>query len=202
LPDRKVSFVRLSAGQENRLTPRSVIDAFLAAMHRKAGLTPGARRRAAALEVVVNGTNRTGEEGNHLSFRAIDTKGAGDADRTLAYRLISLTGPWNFGWGALLPRFALRPLLAFWYDQFDLFLSFLPGMRRPFSLGGGMVLEIWPVAPMLADMPACVTVYQGLGGAFCTVQTGHAVAVSPERLAALAAEALEETHGKRARIDA
>lgn len=181
-PARRLALAQAPAGRSGRIGPRRFVEALAHALRAPGVSKAGATWRATALEVVADGSHRAALEGNYIRFRATDTFGKDEAVRTLAYRLIAPTGPWGFGWGALFPRFLLRPLLAFWYRQFDMLVSYLPGARAPFALGGARVTAIWAMAPLLADLPACLTVYAGFGSEFVTLQTGTAVEAEPARL--------------------
>jgi hypothetical protein len=147
-------------------------------------LCSGYQRRGKALEVVANPGRRRAEQGNFIRFKAADAVPREPVSfaRTWAYRLIEPTGPWSFGWGAPLPEWLLRPLLRFWYAQFDAFLSVIPGSSLPIYSGNSKVRAAYGIAPMLADLPACVTVYWGMGRAFACIQTGSAVTTSAAAL--------------------
>ena len=170
--------------QQRNFKPEGIIDAIATVLDDPKYFCKS-KRRCTALEVVSDGTNRTAAEGNFIVFRAIRTQSADPrvkCSQSLAYRLIEPSGPWTFGWGALTPRFVLTKLLQFWYNQFDIFVSFIPGARRTFNVGGAEVKAVYAVSPILADIPTCVTIYSGLDRIFVTLQVGSAIKCTSHEL--------------------
>ena len=179
--------------------PMDFVNVFARALGSQGVFNTNSKRRCTALEVMSDGTNRTAEEGNFIRFRALDAIPPGQSvnfTRSLAYRLIRPTGPWGFGFGALFPRPVLRGLLRFWYRQFDMLISYIPGARKPFMVGGARVKAIYALSPRLADLPVLVTVYSGLGRTFTAVQTGTAIQCSVRQLADTAARDLSAPAGR------
>ena len=190
-------------GERRKFRSMEFVNAISAAFNDTAVFANKARRRCTALEVISDGTNRTALEGNYIRFRAMRIRPCDPSvkcNRTLAYRLIEPWGPWSFSWGALAPRHLLRMLLRFWYNQFDIFVSFIPGARRPFRVGGAEVSAVYAVSPVLADIPACVTIYSGLGQDFVALQTGTTVKCSCAELASLVRQQLTSLPARNRKV--